>query len=510
MPSRFERYRVVDGKTPMAARYFNPVFQDLDLRIASLEEVRISWDNAVSEVVKFGLARIDELITEPLRDVSNLSMQAQTTSAQLEQLRQAAQTHTADLTALINTLRNQTEQQVDAFIASTTQGAANDLAAWKALRTAELDAWVESFEASIEAAQQELQGDMAALQMGIKRLRTTRNANTKMVQADSCKLVDIVGGSFTQTFDAAASLGNGWWCYLRNSGSGDITLAPAGAELIDGVSDYVLYPGECRLIQCDGTTLRTLIVTPFCLTRRSSFDFRKPPGYQAFKIDIRGATGGGGGGGSGARMSDAGHTAYGGGGGGSSSPGGRCWAEFPATLVSELTPFTVGAGGQGGAGATTPTGASQNGLVGTEGSSGGTTSAVIDICSISVPGSAGGKPGTPGTVSAFGNGGAAGTATAPTASITRTNSGTALSRYGLQTHTNGTGAAGGSGKTSDAGDPAPAPGGAGGISPWPKSSAGAGGNGGNGGPGVKDATTPSVGQPGGDGVSGLVIIKGVV
>lgn len=507
MPSRFERYRVVDGKTPLAARYFNPVFQDLDLRLASLEEVRISWDTAVKEVVKFGLTRIDELITEPLREVSQLSNQAHETSAQLEQLRQTAQTHTADLTALINTLRNQTEQQVDAFVASTTQDAANDLAAWKALRTAELDTWVESFDASIEAAQQELQGDMAALQMGIKRLRTTRNANTKMVQADSCKLVDIVGGSFTQTFDEAATLGNGWWCYLRNSGDGDITLAPAGAELIDGVSGYVLYPGECRLIQCDGATLRTLIVTPFCLTRRSSFDFRKPPGYQAFKLDIRGATGGGGGGGSGARVSGA---SYGGGGGGSSSPGGRCWAEFPATLVSELTPFTVGAGGAGGASVTTPTDGGQNGLIGSTGASGGTTSVVIDICSISVPGSAGGKPGYPGTTSSAGIGGAAGAAPTPTASITLTNSGTALSRYGLQAHSNGTGAAGGSGETSAAGNPNPAPGGAGGISPWPASSAGPGGNGGNGGPGVKNYTDTSVGQPGGDGVNGMVIIKGVL
>ena len=37
MPSRIDRYRMKDGVTPLAARYFNPVWQDIDLRLAELE-----------------------------------------------------------------------------------------------------------------------------------------------------------------------------------------------------------------------------------------------------------------------------------------------------------------------------------------------------------------------------------------------------------------------------------------------------------------------------------------
>lgn len=92
-------------------------------------------------------------------------------------------------------------------------------------------------------------------------LRSARTSNTVLAAADQGKLIDITSGTFTQTFDAVATLGDGWWCYLRNSGTGDITLDPSGAELIDGVASLVMYPGAVRLVQCDGLTLRTVAST---------------------------------------------------------------------------------------------------------------------------------------------------------------------------------------------------------------------------------------------------------
>lgn len=70
MPSRFESYRMVDGKTPLAAGYFNPILQELDLRLVGLEELRVSWQEAVAQVQELGLARINELVGAPMEQVN--------------------------------------------------------------------------------------------------------------------------------------------------------------------------------------------------------------------------------------------------------------------------------------------------------------------------------------------------------------------------------------------------------------------------------------------------------
>lgn len=62
MPSRFDRYRFRDGVTPLAERTFNPIFRDLDLRIATLEDLKIAWQEVVRTVTDFGLVRINEVL----------------------------------------------------------------------------------------------------------------------------------------------------------------------------------------------------------------------------------------------------------------------------------------------------------------------------------------------------------------------------------------------------------------------------------------------------------------
>lgn len=122
---------------------------------------------------------------------------------------------------------------------------------------------------------------------------SARTSNSILTVADRACLIDITSGTFTQTFSAAATLGNGWYCYLRNSGAGDITLAPNGSELIDGRSGYVMYPNETRLVQCSGTALHTVVLTSFKRTFTSSATFTKPPGYNRFKGLIWGGGAGG-------------------------------------------------------------------------------------------------------------------------------------------------------------------------------------------------------------------------
>lgn len=88
---------------------------------------------------------------------------------------------------------------------------------------------------------------------------STRTSNTILAAADRSVLVDITSGTFTQTFTAAATLGSGWFCYYRNSGTGVVTLDPNSGEHIDGVDTRIMYPGECRLIQCDGSGFYTIL-----------------------------------------------------------------------------------------------------------------------------------------------------------------------------------------------------------------------------------------------------------
>lgn len=165
---------------------------------------------------------------------------------------------------------------------------------------------------------------------GAQVTRSARSSNTVLGMLDAAALIDITSGTFTQTFTAAATLGAGWWCYVRNSGSGDITLDPNASELIDGLTSYIMYPGETRLITCDGVGFTSIVVTSFYRVFTTSGSFVTPPGYSVFS----GFAWGGGGSGN--------FSSAGGGGGGGCTP-----FTLPATMFGASQTVTVGAGGAG-------------------------------------------------------------------------------------------------------------------------------------------------------------------
>jgi hypothetical protein len=123
---------------------------------------------------------------------------------------------------------------------------------------------------------------------------------------------------------------------IRNSGTGNITLDPNASETIDGLTSYIMYPNEARLVQCDGTAFRSQIMNPYYATFTSSGTYTKPPGYKAHSGLLWGS-GGGGAKGAGAP----------GGGGGACS-----WFILPDSAVGSSETITIGGTSTGSAGAT--------------------------------------------------------------------------------------------------------------------------------------------------------------
>lgn len=61
--------------------------------------------------------------------------------------------------------------------------------------------------------------------------------------------------TWTAAYTAAATLGNGWYAYFRNDGTGTITHDPNSAETIDGLATLDQLPGQIFLVFCDGANL---------------------------------------------------------------------------------------------------------------------------------------------------------------------------------------------------------------------------------------------------------------
>ena len=80
-----------------------------------------------------------------------------------------------------------------------------------------------------------------------------------LIASDQGKLINA-SGTFTLAVTAAATLGNGWYCWLRNTSNGDVTVDPASTEQIDGATTFVLRPGFTVLVACGGTAFTTMRV----------------------------------------------------------------------------------------------------------------------------------------------------------------------------------------------------------------------------------------------------------
>jgi hypothetical protein len=101
---------------------------------------------------------------------------------------------------------------------------------------------------------------------------TTFSSNYTAVAADRSNTYVWTGGAGTITMTLASTLADNWFMFLRNSGTGALTVACSGGNTINGSSTIALQPGDSCIIVCSGTTFYTVGLgksTQFAFTQLS-------------------------------------------------------------------------------------------------------------------------------------------------------------------------------------------------------------------------------------------------
>ena len=91
--------------------------------------------------------------------------------------------------------------------------------------------------------------------------REAKTANYTAVAGDLGKILDFTTNSSTLTLTAAATLGAGWYIWVKNSSSNAahiVTIDANGSETIDGVVTRPMYRMESKQIVCDGSNFITI------------------------------------------------------------------------------------------------------------------------------------------------------------------------------------------------------------------------------------------------------------
>ena len=93
--------------------------------------------------------------------------------------------------------------------------------------------------------------------------REAKTANYTAVAGDLGKILDFTANSSTLSLTAAATLGAGWFVWVKNSttqtsGDHEITIDPNGSETIETSATRILYRGQSMLLVCDGSNFFTI------------------------------------------------------------------------------------------------------------------------------------------------------------------------------------------------------------------------------------------------------------
>lgn len=81
----------------------------------------------------------------------------------------------------------------------------------------------------------------------------TQSDSWSIDQYDRAKVFVFTGGTAIVSLDVASAFGTDFFCMIRNSGTGSLTIDPSGSELIDGGVTLTLNPGESLILVSTGT-----------------------------------------------------------------------------------------------------------------------------------------------------------------------------------------------------------------------------------------------------------------
>jgi hypothetical protein len=101
---------------------------------------------------------------------------------------------------------------------------------------------------------------------------TTFSSNYTALTADRSSTYVWTGGAGTLTLTLASTLADNWFMFVRNSGTGALTVAGSGGNTINGSATIILQPADSAIIVCSGTTFYTVGLgksTQFAFTQLS-------------------------------------------------------------------------------------------------------------------------------------------------------------------------------------------------------------------------------------------------
>lgn len=87
---------------------------------------------------------------------------------------------------------------------------------------------------------------------------STFSSNYTAGPTDRAVMFVWTGSAGTFTLPAASSVGNNWFCYFRNSGTGAVVVDPSGSPTIDSYATLSFQPGESAIIVTDGANYFTI------------------------------------------------------------------------------------------------------------------------------------------------------------------------------------------------------------------------------------------------------------